>query len=57
MKNLRRVIGVRRMSKTRNKDMRQRLGIKSVKDSLEDKKLMWFCSFVRMGEETQVKNI
>lgn len=55
MKYHRKVLGVCRMDKRRNEDIRKELGIKSVKQILEEKKLRWFGHIVRMEEGRQVK--
>lgn len=55
MKYLRRVLGVRRIERKRNEDIRNELKVEPAKKILEDKKLKWFGHMVRMDESRQVK--
>lgn len=51
------VLVVRRVEKRRNQDIPRELGVNSMKEFLEHKKLIWCRHCIKMEEERQVKKI
>lgn len=57
MKYHRRTMGVTRMDRQRNDDIRKDLNVKPILETLEENQLKWFGHMVRMTDERQVKRI
>jgi hypothetical protein len=57
MKYLRRTIGVKRTDRIRNEEIRERLKIKPILESIKEKKLAWFGHLTRMDNNRQVKRV
>lgn len=57
MRYLRRTLGVRRLDKMRNTDIRQELGTAPLQRKIEEQKLRWFGHLCRMNNDRQVKSV